>query len=144
MHFRCNLWKNTLPNLCLTQWLSIPVREFRSVQTWRSSRNVINSRVWCVVCTLVWRFKRKCTLRSVQWRVTMTSYNDPRRPTWCHERKVRLPFKRKTSALTTPRPREFITLRDDRHVWTDRNSLTGINGHWVRHKFSKYFFINYT
>ena len=30
-------------------------------------------------------------------------------------------------------------LRDDRHVWTDRNSLTGIDKHWVKRKISKAF-----
>ena len=38
-------------------------------------------------------------------------------------------LKGKPSSRTTPRIREFITLRDDHHVWTDRNSLTGIDRH---------------
>ena len=73
---------------------------------------------------------------------TMTSHNDPRM--WCHERKVRFLLKCQTSAHNTPHARAFITLRDDRHIWTDRNSLTGIDRHWVKRKFSKYFFIYYT
>ena len=58
---------------------------------------------------------------------TMTSRNGPR--TLCHERKVRFLLKRQTSARNTPHTRVFITLRDDHHIWTDRNSLTGIDRH---------------
>ena len=68
---------------------------------------------------------------------TMTSLNDPR--TWCHECKVRFLLKRQTSVHTTPRTRPFITLRDDHHVWTDQYSLTGIDRHWVKRRFSKVF-----
>ena len=68
------------------------------------------------------------------YHVTMTSHNDLR--TWCHERKVRFLLKRQTSAHTTPRTRAFITLHNDRWVWTDGNSVTGIDRHWVRHKFN--------
>ena len=71
------------------------------------------------------------------YHVTMTSHNDQR--TWCHERKERFLLKRQTSAHTTPHTRAFITLRDDCHVWTDRNSLTGIDRQWVRRKFGKEF-----
>ena len=68
---------------------------------------------------------------------TMTSHSDPR--TWCHERPVRFLSKRQTSARTTPRTHAFITLRDDCHVWTNQNSPTGIDSHWVKRKFSKVF-----
>ena len=68
---------------------------------------------------------------------TMTSHNDSR--TWYHERRVRFLLKRQTSAHITPCTRAFITLRDDRHVWTDQSSLTGIDRHWVKHKLSKVF-----
>ena len=34
-------------------------------------------------------------------------------------------LKRQTCARNAPRTRDFTTLRDDRHAWTDRNSLTG-------------------
>ena len=71
------------------------------------------------------------------YRVTMTSHNDPR--TWCHEPKACFLLKCQSNAHTTPRTSAFITLRNDRHVWTDRNSLTGIDRHWVRRKFSKLF-----
>ena len=71
------------------------------------------------------------------YHVTMTSHNDPR--TWCHERKVNFLLKCQTSARTTPRTCAFTTLHDDHHVWTDRNSLTGIDRHWVKRKFSKVF-----
>ena len=71
------------------------------------------------------------------YQVTMTFHNDPR--TWCHNRKVRFLLKRQTSGRTTPRTSAFITLRDDRHVWTGRNSLTGIDRQWVRRKFGKIF-----
>ena len=58
--YRCNLWRNrpTVLNLFLTHCLPIPVREFWSVQAWRSSRNVINAHVCDTVCALralVWR-----------------------------------------------------------------------------------------
>ena len=51
-------------NLRLTHCLSIPVREFRLVQMWRSSFYVINARVRGAGGALVWRFKRKSTRRS--------------------------------------------------------------------------------
>ena len=66
---------------------------------------------------------------------TMTSHNDQR--TWCHERKVRFLLKCQTSVRNIPRTRAFVTLRDDRYVWTDRNSLKGIDRHCVERKFSK-------
>ena len=68
---------------------------------------------------------------------TMTSHNDPRM--WCHELKVCFLLKHQTSTRITPRTCAFITLRDNRHVWTDRNSLTGIDRQWVKLKFSKVF-----
>ena len=71
---------------------------------------------------------------------TVTYNNDPR--TWCYERKVCFLLKSQTSARTTPCTRTFITLRDDRHVWTDRNSLTGIDRHWAKRMFSKVFLYN--
>ena len=43
MHVKCNLWRNTLWSLFLTYCLPFPVREFRSGQARRSSRNVINA-----------------------------------------------------------------------------------------------------
>ena len=46
-------------------------------------------------------------------------------------------LKRHTSERTPPRTCAFITLRDDRHAWTDRNYLTGIGRQWVRNKFYK-------
>ena len=67
----------------------------------------------------------------------MTSRNDLQ--AWCHKNKVCFLLKRQTSAHITPRTSEFITLCNDRHVWTDRNSLTGIDRHWVKRKFSKVF-----
>ena len=78
----------------------------------------------------IWREKLRC-------HITMTSHNDPR--TWCHECKVRFLLKRQTSVRTTPRTRALITLRDDRHFWTDRTSLTGTDRQWVRRKFGKLF-----
>ena len=47
--------------------------------------------------------------------------------------------KRQTGARYVPHTREFIILRDDRHAWTDRNSLTGKERKWVRNKFIKVF-----
>ena len=38
-------------------------------------------------------------------------------------------LKRQTIARTTPRTHTFITLRDDRHIWTDQYSLTGTDRH---------------
>ena len=48
---------------------------------------------------------------------TMTSHNDPR--TQCHERRVRFHLKHQKSARTATRRCAFITLRDDRHAWTE-------------------------
>ena len=57
------------------------------------------------------------------YHVTMTPHNDLR--TRCHEHKVRFLLKRQTSVCTTPPTHHaFITLHNDRHVWSDRNSLT--------------------
>ena len=61
---------------------------------------------------------------SKSWRIDSKS--------WCHECQVRFLLKRETSARTVPRTGAFINLRDDRHVWTDRNSLTGIDRQWVQ------------
>ena len=36
-------------------------------------------------------------------------------------------LKREPSAHTAPRTRSFINLHDDRHAWSDRNSLIGID-----------------
>ena len=66
------------------------------------------------------------------YQITMTSHNDPRM--WCHERQVRFLLKCQTRVRTAPRTRAFINLRDDRHSWTDRHSLTGIGRQWVRNK----------
>ena len=93
MHFRCNLWRNTLFYLFLHS-LSIPVREFRSVQAWRSSRKLINARVHGAVRALVWRFKRKRTwrlwhhdLESIRHDLeSLCSDNDLR----CHMRKIKM------------------------------------------------------
>ena len=77
-------------------------------------------------------------------RGSLSVYNDSKSwridsKSWCHERQVRFLLKRQTSARTALRTRAFIILRDDRHVWTDRNSLTGRDRHWVKCKFSKVF-----
>ena len=91
MYFRCNLWQNTLTYFC-THCLSISVREFRSVQAWRSSRKLINACVRGAVRTLGSRFKRKHTWRSWHHDLesirhdleSLCSDNDPR----CHIRKI--------------------------------------------------------
>ena len=46
-------------------------------------------------------------------------------------------LKRQTSARTAPGTHAFITLCDDRHVWTDRNSITGAfpKEFWHMHHF---------
>ena len=51
---------------------------------------------------------------------------------WCHERQVRFILNRKSSACNAPGTQAFIYLSDDRHAWTDRNSLTGIDRQWVQ------------
>ena len=61
---------------------------------------------------------------SKSWRIDSKS--------WCHERQARFLLKRETSTRTAPRIRAFINLRNDRHAWTDRNSLTGIDRQWVQ------------
>ena len=61
---------------------------------------------------------------SKSWRIDSKS--------WCHERQVRFLLKREPSARTAPRTRAFINSRDDRHAWTDPNSLTGIDRQWVQ------------
>ena len=55
-------------------------------------------------------------------KMSMTSHNDP--GTWCHERRVRFLLKRQNKRAYQTK---FITLRVDGYVWTDRNSLTGID-----------------
>ena len=93
MHFRCNLWRNTLTYFC-THCLSIPVREFRSVQAWWSSRKFINAHVRGAVRALGSCFKRKCTWRSWHHDLesirhdleSLCSDNDPR----CHMRNIKI------------------------------------------------------
>ena len=41
-------------------------------------------------------------------------------------------YKRETSTRTAPRTQAYISLRNDRHAWTDQNSLTGIDKQWVQ------------
>ena len=65
----------------------------------------------------------------------MTSHNDLHM--WWNERKMHFLLKCQTSVRTTPCTNAFITLRDDHHALTDRNSLTGIGRQWVRNKFNK-------
>ena len=70
------------------------MREFRSVQAWRSSRKLINARVRGAVRALGWRFKRKRTwcswhhdLESIRHDLeSLCSDNDPR----CHMRKIKI------------------------------------------------------
>ena len=79
--------------LC-THCLSIPVREFWSVQAWWSSGKLINAHVRGAVCTLVWCFKRKRNWRSWYHDLesirhdleSLCSDNDLR----CHMRKIKI------------------------------------------------------
>ena len=100
-------------------------------------RSLIDITITCVIVRSNPRrlFSSHASSNAGHYQSKMTTHNDPR--TWCYERKVRFLLKRQTSARTTPRTRAFNTLSDDRHVWTDRNSLTGIDTHWVQRKFSK-------
>ena len=91
MHFRCNLWRNTLTYFC-THCLSIPVREFRSVQAWWSSHKLIKACVRGAVRALGSCFKRKRSWRSWHHDLesirhdleSLCSDNDPR----CHIHKI--------------------------------------------------------
>ena len=98
---------------------------------------------WSIITCVIVRsnlrrlFSFHASSNAGHYQSTMTSHND--RHMWCHERKVCFLLKRQTSVRTTPRTCEFITLRDDCHVWTDQNSLTGIDRHWVKNKCGKVF-----
>ena len=91
MHFRCNLWRKTLLNLRFTQCLSIPVREFQSVQTWRSSHNVINTCVHGVVRALVGILRENALcahyiMYAGHYEKSLCSDNDPR----CYSREMKI------------------------------------------------------
>ena len=109
MNLRCNLWWNTLLNLSFTHCLSIPVREFRSVQTWRLSRNVINAHVHGVIRVLVWCFRRKHTLSSWHhaghYEKSLCSDKDPR----CYSREMKIIFS------------DWITLLHRLLIWNSHN-----------------------
>ena len=106
----------------------------------RLSQNFRNQIRWLIIVVRSnprWLFSFHAGSNAGHYQSTMTSHNDL--CMWCRERKVRFLLKRQTSARNTPRTRAFITLRDDRHVWTDQNSLTGIDGRWVERNFGKVF-----
>ena len=113
----------------------------------RSRISVRNKSAWGVNELLITCIMARSNLRRLfsfytssngsHYHVTMTSH-DPRM--WCYECKVCFVLKLQTSSRTIPCTRAFITLRNDRHVWTGQNSLTGIDKHWVRISLVNYFF----
>ena len=97
MHFRCNLWRNTLFNLFLHSLFIYPCERISICPAMKNEDhrlNWYNARVLSAVCTLVPRFKRKHTWRS--WHHDLESIrhdleslcfdNDPR----CHMRKIKI------------------------------------------------------
>ena len=95
MHFLGVIYEEILYSTHFsTHCLSILMREFWSVQAWRSSRKLINARVRGAVRALVWRFKWKRTWRSWHHDLesirhdleSLCSDNDPR----CHMRKIKI------------------------------------------------------
>ena len=63
----------------------------------------------------------------------MTSDNDFCLWRWHYrERYSRVSVNTQTIARNAPRIRAFITSRNDRHVWTDRNSLTGMSTEMIK------------
>ena len=80
----------------------------------------------------IWREK----LRG-HYHVTMTSDNDFCVWRWHYrERHSRVSVNAQTIARNAPRIRALITLRNDRHVWTDRNSFTGMTTEMIKILFS--------
>ena len=76
----------------------------------------------------IWREK----LRG-HYHVTMTFDNDFCVWRWHYrERHLRVSVNAQTIARNAPRIRALITSRDDRHVWTDRNSFTGISTEMIK------------
>ena len=76
----------------------------------------------------IWREK----LRG-HYHVTMTSDNDF--CVWCWhypERHSRVSVNAQTIACNAPRIRALITSRNDRHVWTDQNSFTGMSTEMIK------------
>ena len=76
----------------------------------------------------IWRKK----LRG-HYHVTMTSDNDFCVWRW-HYRKchLRVSINAQTIVHNAPRIRALITSRNDRHVWTDRNSFTGMSTEMIK------------
>ena len=92
-----------------------------------------------ITCVIAWSNPRKlfsfyASGKAGHHQSTMTSHNDLR--TWCHERQVCFLIKQQTSKPTAPRTHAFITSGDNRHTWTDGNSLKAIGRQWVRKSFS--------
>ena len=82
-----------------------------------------SEKIICILCMLQ-RGSLSEHNDSKSWRIDSKS--------WCHERQVRFLLKREPSARTALSTWAFTNLRDDRHAWTDRNSLTGIDRQWVQ------------
>ena len=86
------LWRNILSNLFLPNCLHFPVREFQSVQAWRSSLNMINSRVHGALHASVWHFKRRRKQRGIRytqkfdWQKWLLCDNDLR----CRSHKIKI------------------------------------------------------
>ena len=53
---------------------------------------------------------------------------------------MRVSVNAQTIARNAPRFRALITSRNDRHVWTDQNSFTGINTEMIKMLFNSCFF----
>ena len=67
------------------------------------------------------------------YHVTMTSDNDFCVWRWHYrEHHSRVRVNAQTIAINAPRIRELITSRNDRHVWTDQTSFTGMSTEMIK------------
>ena len=76
----------------------------------------------------IWREKLRC-----HYYVTMTSDNDFCVWRWHYrERHSSVSVNAQTIACNAPHIRALITSRNDHHVWTDRNSFTGMSTEMIK------------
>ena len=81
----------------------------------------------------------RCKTLQGHYQSTMTSHNDSR--LWCDERWLRLLLKCQTGTHNAPLKWVFITISNDRHAWTDLNSLTQKENNEWEISLIKYIFI---
>ena len=108
--------------LILRMWQRRSLSEHNDSKSW-----CIDSKSWC----------HERMWQRMWQRGSLSEHNDSKSwcidsKSWSHERQVRFLLKCQTSTRTAPRTRAFTNLRDDRHAWTDQNSLTGMDRQWVQ------------